>query len=177
MKFLLALLLISGLTTGQWEFKSAPTQSSMTILGTSSLHDWESEVGDFVVSGTMAENLISNLKVEVNVESIKSGKSIMDDKTYDALKSEKFPTIYFAAESLTLSGGKATGLGVLTLAGESRTITLEAETAPKGANAVQVDGKVSIKMSDYGIDPPTAMFGTLITGDQVTIQYQLLLNK
>ncbi len=177
MKFLLTLLLISGLTAGQWEFKTVPSQSTMTILGTSSLHDWESKVGDFAVSGTMGENLITNLKVEVNVKSIKSGKSIMDDKTYDALKSEKFPTVYFTAESLALSGSKAEGLGVLTLAGVSRTISLEAQTTTKGAGTVQVNGEVSIKMSEYGIDPPTAMFGSLTTGDQVTIQYQLLLNK
>ena len=42
--------------------------------------------------------------------------------------------------------------------------------------SVQVTGSVSMKMSEFGIEPPTAMFGTLTTGDEVTIEFNFLLN-
>ena len=34
-------------------------------------------------------------------------------------------------------------------------------------------GSIKIVMSDYGIEPPVAMFGTLKTGDEVTIDFEL----
>jgi hypothetical protein len=34
------------------------------------------------------------------------------------------------------------------------------------------EGSQTIKMTDYGITPPTALFGTLKTGDEITITFK-----
>lgn len=36
---------------------------------------------------------------------------------------------------------------------------------------------LGFKMSDFNIEPPTAMFETFRTGDEVTIKYDILLHK
>ena len=46
-----------------------------------------------------------------------------------------------------------------------------------GDKQFQVKGEVPLKMSDFGIDPPTAMMGTLKTGNEVVIKYNLEFEK
>ncbi len=38
---------------------------------------------------------------------------------------------------------------------------------------VKATGMVPIKMTDYGIKPPTAIFGRLKTGDEVKVNFEL----
>lgn len=177
MKTAFILLLTSLITVGQTGITLNKDKSSMQITGTSSLHDWESEVDDFSVKGNINENVIDGLEVTVQTKSIKSGKSIMDDKTHDALKAKKHPSIVFKSDKLTINGNKVTGKGTLSLAGQSKPISLNADVVSQTAGAMQVKGAVDLKMTDFGIDPPTAMFGTLQTGDDISIKYDISVSK
>jgi hypothetical protein len=38
-------------------------------------------------------------------------------------------------------------------------------------DSVQLEGFLSLDMTDYGVDPPTAILGTLHTGDKVTVRF------
>lgn len=177
MKLLSIITLISVFTFGQMQLTSDPAQSKLTVAGTSSLHDWESVVNEFKVTGTLAETSINNLKVEATTRSIKSGKSVMDDKTWEALKAKQFTTITFAAQTVQRSGNQLSGNGTLTLAGKTKTVPVKASIVQESAQFIKVSGAVTLKMTDFGIEPPTAMFGTLQTGDEVTIKYEIQLNK
>lgn len=178
MKTLITTLIVLGfMTSGQWQFKADNSQSTITVFGTSSVHDWESQVKTFTVSGQMAEKAVTNLKVEVTTKSITSGKSIMDDKTYEALKADKFAKITFTAAELAINGKQITGTGKLQLVGVTKDLPLKGEVISQTDSQAKVKGSVEVNMKDFGIDPPTAMFGTLETGEKVTIQYELILNK
>ena len=107
---------------------------------------------------------------------MESGKSIMDDKAYDAVQADDYPEIIFSAKTLQISGNSIVGKGNLVIGGESRVIDLDAEIVKNGAE-MQLQGKVPLKMSDFDITPPTAMFGTLKTGDEVVIHYDIFLTK
>jgi hypothetical protein len=37
-----------------------------------------------------------------------------------------------------------------------------------------VTGKNKMKMKDYNVKPPSALFGTIITGDAISISYNLI---
>ena len=72
----------------------------MVIEGTSTLHDWESQVtqysGNAVIEvGPHSIDAVKSLTLEVPVEAIKSEHNGMDSKTYDALKKKEYPTIKF----------------------------------------------------------------------------------
>jgi polyisoprenoid-binding protein YceI len=43
------------------------------------------------------------------------------------------------------------------------------------ANSMTVSGDYTLKMTDYGIQPPKAMWGTIKTGDEVTIKFEIVL--
>ena len=80
------------------EFNLSNGESSLTVLGTSSLHDWhveaEKQSGKIVFSNVQ-DCQIDKINVEIEAESLKSGKSSMDKNTYKALNTDKFKTISY----------------------------------------------------------------------------------
>lgn len=44
-------------------------------------------------------------------------------------------------------------------------------------NRIIINGSKNLLMSDYGMDPPTAMAGALKTGDEVTINFNINLDQ
>ena len=77
-------------------YKIIPASSSMTIFGTTNVHDFQSKVGQ--ISGEVVINAskqVQSLSVDVPVKGIKSNEKAMDNKTYEAFKSDKNPNISF----------------------------------------------------------------------------------
>lgn len=175
LSFLLLVFHLSVLAQSNHTITVTNADSEVKILGTSSLHDWEENVKDYSVQGSFDGSNIKDLRVEFKTASIESGKSIMDEKTHEALQAKKYPTIYFETSSLTLNKNTFNGEGQLFIAGQKRTIPINGTTKKLSDELIEVEGSVNLTMSDFGIDPPTAMFGTLTTGDEVTIAYKFKL--
>ena len=103
----------------------------------------------------------------------------MDNKAHKALDSDDHPKISFSADatvsatanSLTKTKGK------LQIAGKEKEVELEFTVAEAKDDQFKVSGKIPVKMSDFGIDPPTAMMGTLKTGDEVFIHFDIVLQN
>lgn len=153
-------------------------QSSLTIQGTSTLHDWESTVEEYSVSGNITEAGPSQIEVVIAVGSIKSGRSsVMDSKTYDALRLEDHPQIRFQTDQLPMAGNQMRGSGQLTIAGVTRQVTVTGTLTQQSDGTWLAKGKVPLRMTDFGVDPPTAMLGTLKTGDDITINYHLVIKQ
>ena len=161
---------------------------SLKIKGTSNLHDWTMDAEEIsgnvnaVLNGSSI-SAFSNAKIIVDVEEIESGKRIMNNKTYDALKSEKYPNISFTLKSvkdLYAAGSQFSGkaVGELDVAGETRTVTIPfSGKMSNGGKNVTVSGDYSLQMTDYDVDPPTAMLGSLTTGDKITLEYEFTFSK
>jgi polyisoprenoid-binding protein YceI len=180
-------LLISTTIAGnsllaQKMYKVKPTGTTMAIKGTSNLHEWESAVqtinGDLIATIEATElKQVSKVSLTIPVSSIKSGKSIMDSKTYDALKNEKFPTITFNSTTITLTATNViTAVGQLSLAGVSKPETIKGIWSVSAAGLITIKGVFKMKMTDFDIKPPTAVLGTLKTGDEVEIDFQTSFN-
>ncbi len=156
--------------------------ASMTVSGTSSLHDWESTVEDFEHTATIRIEgntllKINHLEFTVPVKSIKSGKSGMNKKTYEALREADYPTIsYNLVSAILKNGNSVTIIGELTIAGKKRTVTMEVNYEIV-SNIIEFRGELTLKMSDYDISPPTALMGTIKTGDEVTIRFSIPFQK
>lgn len=180
------LLFIVGLTSqatmvGQQSVNTEKSQ--LSIFGTSSLHDWEIEAENFTGNSDITlkdDNLVINkLSFNVPVKSLKSGKSAMDDNTYKALKAKDHPTISYKLEKVISAKPSSDGFdlrtsGLLTIAGTTKTIEMPVKA--NTVNGIQFTGETTFNMSDYGVDPPTALFGTIKTGDKVTIKFNVNYN-
>lgn len=156
--------------------------STLKIDGTSNIHDWqitaESQEGKLVADFENGDLLkIQQLDFIVKAESLKSGKGSMDKNTYKALNTGKHKQITFklinvkSINCATSKTCKVVATGNLTIAGTTKPIEITfnmniAETK------IALSGSKTIKMTDFGVDPPTAVFGTITTGDSLDIKFE-----
>ena len=176
-----ALILISLLTVSisaqAQEYQSKQAESTMKISGTSTLHDWHIDVEKFNGVAKLNGEDIENASFVADVKSLKSGTSSMDDNTYEALKAKEYPNISFKSTEITGAEGGRSIKGNLTIAGSTKPITLETTLEKWTENSLTVKGSYTFKMSEFGIDPPRAMLGAIRTGDEITIDFKLVLYK
>lgn len=151
------------------------TTSKMWVDGTSTVHDWTVDVER--VTGTLYQNgnKVDSVKITVPVSSMKSGKGGMDDKIYEALKSSRFPTISIIGRTIDLSSGTAVVQASVTLAGTTKTVPVIVKRVVDGSVA-SYTGTVNLKMTDFRVSPPTAMFGAIRAGDAITLRFDLKTN-
>lgn len=188
MKSYLVLLFVCVISwaNAQGNYRSA--QFTMSIKGTSNLHDWESVAKEARANGSVTVDAgtlkaIPSLTVEVPVKSIKSPKgSVMDNKTYDALKAKSYPNIIFKLEKVTNLTKKGdsydiNATGALSIAGVTNKIDMYVKGKVAADGSVTFSGSKKMKMTDYKIDPPTALFGTMTTGNDIEIVFQVILKQ
>lgn len=155
--------------------------NKMTVDGTSSLHDWTSEVtkvewtGNFLITDNKIKE-VKNVHVKIPVTSIKSTKGkMMDGKTYDAFIYEKNPTIAYKLNTITITDGNLKANGTLSMAGTTKPIELTVKGKVLANGDIQITGSQKLNMRDYKMDPPTAMMGTIKVGEEVTVNFDLTL--
>merc|ERR1712000_68435 len=116
------------------------------------------------------------LSFSVKAESLKSGKSGMDKNTYKALNTGKYKTIDFnltsvsKIEKISENSFKAIVKGDLTISGSKKSISLTLNLKLDGSKLL-VEGEKALKMTDFGIEPPKALLGTIKTGDAIKIVF------
>jgi polyisoprenoid-binding protein YceI len=125
------------------------------------------------------EQAVRGVGATIQVGAIECGNGKMNDHLRKALKLQDFPTISYELKSYTVKGqGEAaavTAKGELTIAGTTRPIEMEVTATPTPAGGLQVKGEQQIRMTEYGVKPPTLMLGTLKVGDVVTVHYDVVL--
>lgn len=167
------------------DYKLVNDTSSIIVSGTSTLHDWhvdgENQSGSLSFSEAESFN-INELSFRVKAESLKSGKNSMDKNTYKALNTDKYKDIVFSytkTNSVVKKGEghyMITASGKLTISGVTKTIDLDLEVFKDG-DLVKINGKKDMLMTDFGIDPPKALLGTIKTGNEITITYKSVFKK
>ena len=164
---------------------AAPVSLSLTegsklwIEGDSSIHAWKCEAAKFDGAGeaTSAEAVAASLtafELGVPVNDLRCGNDTMEGKLRDALKAGKFGRIDYTLTSVKpLPGGKVEIAGKLAIAGVEKTVTAVVTIARAPGNVFVAKGSLPMKMSDFGVEPPTAMLGLLKTADAITIRFEL----
>lgn len=183
----LLIMLLSVQFSVAQTYNLSNNSSTLKVDGTSNLHDWSitsnnqkgkmtAEVKDGKVTKIQA------LEFSVATESLKSGKSGMDKNTYKALKSDKHKQITFTmnnVKSLNCSSAnscKATVNGNLNIAGVSKSVDITFDIKVSGSS-ITLTGNRKIKMTDYKVDPPTAMLGTITTGNEVNVIFKSVFTR
>lgn len=178
--FSLALLVTIGLTAQTK--KTIQSSSEILVHGTSSLHDWTSNCQEYAGSAILTEKngkliAMSDLNLNIVVKGIKSGKSAMDNNTYKAMFEDKHPNVTFKSKSISLkpnaAGVDVTATGTLTIAGTSKQVTLKGQAILRGERWV-CSGRYKVHTPDYGVERVSAMMGTIKTGEDVEIEYDIV---
>src|SRR5690606_7464770 len=159
-------------------------QSKIEVTGTSTLHDWELSTSAINGTSSIAKNgngqiEISNTKITIKSTDLKSGNSGLDKKAYEALMTDKHANITFVQTAKVEVAEKndeftAKVSGNLVIAGKSKpaTITIKGQALQ---NSYKISGNVPLKMTEFGIEPPKAMMGTIKSGDDIVVKFNAYL--
>jgi hypothetical protein len=177
----LCLAFLAGSVSGQSP-SLIKKESQILISGTSNLHDWHEAAEDFSIEMSLTADeaflpVIERVILSCRTASIKSDNSIMTNKTLDALRAGLYPEITFtslkqSALQVRSGGFSSTITGELTINGVKKQVTVPVEGSLTGTT-LHVKGGKAIRMSDYQVKAPTALMGSLKTGDEVNVSFDL----
>ncbi len=180
-------------------YEADPASSRVAIEGSSTLHAWEvegrriegslsidaEELAALWKRSPSSHALESTARVDIPVASLASGKRGMDETMGKALKVTTHPMISYRLKSAAIPARQAAQTdatevvidttGVLTVAGVERAVDMPIRVRQLSENRLEVSGETSLRMTEFGIDPPTAMLGALHTGDEIHVRWTWVL--
>jgi polyisoprenoid-binding protein YceI len=182
-KTLIAFLAMSVVTVSANAQKAynLDAKTSFSVTGTSTMHDWEmksaSRTGTANLTVTDSKLVdINSIDITLPAESIKSEKKSMDNVAYETLKTDKNKNIKYVLKSAEKVNETTWNLtGTYTIAGVSKIVKTQVKTTVVNG-VVNLQGSNKIKFAEFGMKSPTAMFGAIKTGEDLTVKFNLNFN-
>lgn len=122
-------------------------------------------------------------QLRVPVSAFRCGNRIMESDLRRALNAQDHPAVEFVFRELR--GGIEHDLdsslyrarigGDLTLAGVTRFIELTVSARRVSPSQFELEAQLPLKMTDFGVKPPTALFGAVRAADLLTVRFNLAL--
>ncbi|MEX0967451.1 MAG: YceI family protein [Bacteroidia bacterium] len=172
-------LVFPGLT-GASKTELEAVDVEVVVKGYSTINEWKmiSKEATGRLNLDKENGGLRGLRLQLPVKSLKSGTSAMERDAYRALKAEEFPEIFFSLSEIQTR--ETTGLitrfeavGELTLAGVKRIVPVNA-TSQNMDEKLVIKGNTQIKLSNFEVTPPSAMFGLIKSGDEVSVEFQMV---
>jgi polyisoprenoid-binding protein YceI len=169
-------------------------ESKLWIEGRSNVNEFECEANKYSGEATLFDEEEDNtafvqdvqerlsLQVDIRVDGFECGKNKMNRDLQSALKSDNFPEITFLFDSAELlempkhpnDPFLVDVKGSLTVAGETRDIHFETRAYYLDVDKVRAIGNTTIRMSDFNVEPPTALLGLIKADDELTVKFDLI---
>ena len=164
--------------------------SKLWIDGTSNLHDWSCKADKIEANVDLDKaaaaqldaappKALKRVEVKVPVKALKCGHGAMDNNLYKALNADATPDVTYILATFEAAPGATSDtftlktVGSLNIGGKENQLAMDVTATRMPDGTVVAKGTVPIKMTDYGIKPPTALFGRLKTGDEVKVNFEL----
>ena len=166
--------------------------SRLWVAGTSTVRGFQCQAGAFdakiessgadAVAAVLAgEKAVSTVEVTVPAEKLDCRNGTMNEHMRKALKAKEFPTVVFRATSYDLartSDSVAVTLnGSLTLGGVEKPITVKAVAKPGDNGTLVVSGTREVRMTEFGLKPPSLMLGTMKVDEKLTVGFEVVLKN
>lgn len=167
-------------------------ESRLWVAGTSTVRSFQCQAGAFdanvasasaeAVAAVLAgEKAVSNVEVTVPVDRLDCRNATMNEHMWKALKAKEHPTVVFRADAYDLTRANdsvtVTLSGSLTLGGVQKPITIKAQAKSGPGGTLVVSGTREIRMTEFGLKPPTLMLGTMKVGERVTVGFDVVLKN
>jgi polyisoprenoid-binding protein YceI len=174
-------LFAMALTANAQKNFTLDVKTNFSVLGTSTLHDWEmksaSRTGTANLTVTDSKLVdINSIDITLPTETIKSEKKSMDKVAYETLKTDKFKNIKYVLKSADKVNETTWNLtGTYTIAGVSKVLKTQVR-ATVANGVVNMQGSNKITFTEFGMKSPTALLGTIRTGEDLIIKFNLNFN-
>lgn len=160
-----------------------PAESRILIEGTSNVNSFTCEAAAVSGFGLLADNSGSDDvkgEVEIPVQAFDCENRRMSRDLFEALKGERHPAIRYRLDGVRIvdenpENGAALleAEGTLWVAGTGRSIRTRVMGDRLANGYLRATGALDFSMSDFGIDPPTAMLGLVRVRDDVTVRFEI----
>jgi polyisoprenoid-binding protein YceI len=165
-------------------------ESRLWIAGTSTVRSFQCQATSFdatiesaasggVASVLAGEKAVSSVTVTVPVEKLDCKNSTMNEHMRKALKASQNPTVVFRVDTYELAhageGVAVTLNGTLTLGGVEKPITVNAQAKPGENGTLLVSGTREVRMTEFGLKPPTLMLGTMKVDERIKVGFDVIL--
>ena len=162
--------------------------SELAISGTSNVHDFSCKTNKFsayidVDPGytkdlTKVTRPIVSVNVVIAVKSLTCGNKKMDQNMYETLKADKNQIIKYTLSGYDILNGSSTAFaakttGTLTILGKEKQVAMQIDATRLNDGKATAEGEETLLMSDFGIKPPSFMFGTMKVGDTIKVKFNL----
>jgi polyisoprenoid-binding protein YceI len=159
----------------------AAAGSHFTIDGTSTMGAYSCEAGEVAGAADVPTGGPVTAGVTVGVGSFDCGVARMNRDFRRALLAEAHPEIRFTLDRAEVLAAEAhpgawvpvRAAGRLRLAGTERAVVIEAEGRRLGQGRVRLRGRHPMRMTDFGVDPPSGMLGLVRAQDRIVVRFDL----
>lgn len=162
-------------------------ESRLWFAGTSTVRNWDCKAPNIQAAidaeaGATAAVLdgrkaVRTVDVTFPVSALDCENRTMNNHMRNALNAETHQHIRFTMTGYTLAKAAATTgnlEGTLMINGQTRPITVPVQFA-NADGALRVTGRYPLAMTQWGVQPPRLMMGTMKVGDTITVNFDLLL--
>ncbi len=165
-------------------------ESRIQVAGGSTVRSWECGTGTFAGEIRLAPGLaafqvadlgqaVQGVDLRIPVATLDCDNGTMNNHMWNALKSRDHTEIRFQLDRYTVTpegtSGSAELRGNLTIAGTTHPHTLTVEVSEMEGGQLRVRGTSEFPMTEFGVQPPRLMLGTLRVHDPVTVTFDLVL--
>jgi polyisoprenoid-binding protein YceI len=164
--------------------------SEVTIEGTSSLHAFHCKTNKinayvdvdpgYTKDLTKIARPIVSVKINIVVRTLSCGNGQMDKNMYGTLKADENPIIKYTLSGYDILDGSASPTafaakttGTLTISGQEKTIAMKINAERLADGKATAQGEQDVLMTDFGIKPPSFMFGRLKVGNEIKVKFSL----
>ncbi len=156
--------------------------SRFRIDGTSTVGRWSCAADDGMAGTAEQTEREITARLTVRVAAFDCGVSRMTRDFRNALRASQHPEIGFVLDrAASLSPEARPGAwvpvlaeGRLRLAGTERPVRVRAEGRREAGGRVRVRGSHAMRMTDFGVRPPTGLGGAVRARDAITVVFDLV---
>jgi polyisoprenoid-binding protein YceI len=187
-----AVLSLATRAADDWvRYTAQPAGSQVRVDGTSTIHDWSVEsklIGGYIefdpafnLDHPAPGKVNARVAVLIPVRQLKSDKTAMDTIMYESMKEKDHRRIDYRLTEMTLKDAPKSPeapllfdtKGELVVAGITNVIQMPVTLTRVDKDKLKFTGSTSVKMTSFGIQPPTK-FGVFSTGDDVKLTFEWL---
>ncbi len=186
-----AALLAGSLCAGGESFVLKPSETARMELtvektgllsGKKHLFVFEQWSGTLQITPGKPEEAVVNLSIQANSirchdtwVSAKDLRKIEETALKDMLAADRFLQITFRSDLVRKSeGGDHQVRGLLAIRGLAKPVSVSVTMKPDAGESIRFDGNASVRLSDYGLKPPSAILGAIGTKNEMVLRFTVL---
>ena len=131
--------------------------------------------------------VFQNTRLRLRAENLDCGNKMMNRDLRSTLQADQHPEIRLELKRLQFSGNnitdaigpdwtELTAYTALTMAGQTRPANIRFRARSVGHEVYELVGVHAVRMTDFGVEPPTAMMGLVKVEDRMEIHFKLWLS-